>query len=432
VDVYSAVATRVLGNYFAWKADFSPASQPQLVLQDMKTNSSEKDSGKDTHNDVTNRPSIGRNEERAALRELARIVQRGPSNSAEVCAAVNQIQKSGHYKHETATWEEYCVRYLYWPSHEVERFSELYLAGRWSEVTESAASLESPPEQPSVEKTAHETRSAVETASTPTGTEVNACIELRMDEIIVEEALQCRAKLNEATVKRYAELMKEDLQCLPAPTVIKIGQQYFLVDGFHRCAAAQRLNLRNLPVNVRIGTRADAIAWSVKENASHGLPLTYEDKKRAIALLLKELPDPSDRSLAELCGASHTWVGKVRKQLATVASSGETRVGKDKRRRKLPERKTTCPEDPAEATNENASPQTETPYVSTTNSSANEHSQRQETSAEETEGTCNMALSLSVLRDTFKLEIEKCPVEFKNRMIDDIIAFVEAQRPESA
>jgi hypothetical protein len=195
------------------------------------------------------------------------------------------------------------------------------------------------------------------------------------------------------------------------------------------------LKWQTLRVNVQIGTRAEAIQLAVKENASHGLTLDYDDKKRAITLVLKELPGMSDRALAELCRASHTWVSKVRAQLATVASSPSTRTGKDNRRRRLPERKptksATADSQTGKAVSKKpSSAQKEVPQTSPVNTREEKNPELREPPAEETPNAYDLSKHLDFLRDTLGREIERCPVEFRNKMIDDIVQFVECQRPE--
>jgi hypothetical protein len=151
-------------------AGFSSRRQPDFVLPSMKTNASNKNDGKQSQNKAPSRTTIGK-KDRDTLRERTKLVQRGPSNSAEVSSAVNQIKESGHYRNDSDTWDDYCVRFFGWPADDVERFTELYRADRWSEVTTSTASIENPPVQLCHQVPAQETSSPAEKVSAPNLTE---------------------------------------------------------------------------------------------------------------------------------------------------------------------------------------------------------------------------------------------------------------------
>jgi len=100
------------------------------------------------------------------------------------------------------------------------------------------------------------------------------------------------------------------------------------------------------------GTWQDAVRRTIQSNHGHGLPRTNEDKRRTVELALKELPDQSDRVLAEMAAVSPPMVAKLRKQLKTVVSSTK-RVGRDGKCRKMP----TPKKRPAKETNGSAATQ---------------------------------------------------------------------------
>jgi hypothetical protein len=157
---------------------------------------------------------------------------------------------------------------------------------------------------------------------------------LNLSEIKKEMGVQSRAAINKAVVAEYAERIKEGDQ-FPPLVVFNVDGNYILADGFHRHAAAEMAGLEDFAVEIRQGTRKDAIRFSIEANNAHGLPRTNEDKRRAVELALNELSELSDRLIAGLCRVSHPFVGEIRGQLVTVTSS-ETRVGQDGKRRKQP------------------------------------------------------------------------------------------------
>jgi hypothetical protein len=86
---------------------------------------------------------------------------------------------------------------------------------------------------------------------------------------------------------------------------------YYLTDGFHRIAAAKRIDRRDIEALV-CKSRGVAIAQSIRENTTHGLSLTREDKRRAIKLAVHEFPNLSSREIAKMCGVDHKTVEAVR------------------------------------------------------------------------------------------------------------------------
>lgn len=127
---------------------------------------------------------------------------------------------------------------------------------------------------------------------------------------------QPRAELSETTIEEYAEAMKRGDKFPPA-VVFCDGEDYWLAAGFHRHAAAIKAE-QELLVEIRQGTRRDAILFSVGENATHGLRRTNADKRRAVETLLRdeEWSKWSDRKIATQCGVSHVFAGTVRGELS--------------------------------------------------------------------------------------------------------------------
>ena len=180
----------------------------------------------------------------------------------------------------------------------------------------------------------------VKTDKVPSAVDENAAI-LPLSAITLDESIQCRAQLNKATVKEYAERMKAGDK-FPALVVYKIEGHLLLPDGFHRYRAGEMAQLTVFPVDVRQGTRKDAVKFAIEANAVHGLARSNKDKRRAVELALHEFPDFSEHVIADLCKVSQPFVGKVRRQLITVISS-EPRVGRDGKRRKMPKKKSASP-----------------------------------------------------------------------------------------
>jgi Holliday junction resolvasome RuvABC endonuclease subunit len=116
----------------------------------------------------------------------------------------------------------------------------------------------------------------------------------------------------------------------PPVVVFYDGNDYWLADGFHRLQAAIEAGFGELEVDLKLGSRRDAMLHAVGSNASHGLKRTPADKRRAIELLLKDeiWGQWSDRAIAKHTGTSHPLVAKVRSQVTGNISSERTYITK--------------------------------------------------------------------------------------------------------
>ena len=162
-----------------------------------------------------------------------------------------------------------------------------------------------------------------------------AAAPLALAAIVNDGGTQMRAGMDAATVTEYEQAIK-DFVGWPFPPVIVYhdGAKYWLADGFHRLNAAVRAGLDAIPAEVRAGTRRDAILHAAGANAAHGLRRTNDDKRRAVETLLRdsEWSQWSDRAIAEACGVSPVFVGKLRKELTVNGLQSPTvRTGADGR-----------------------------------------------------------------------------------------------------
>lgn len=139
---------------------------------------------------------------------------------------------------------------------------------------------------------------------------------------------QARAGLDEATVIEYTDAMRDGAE-FPPVTLFYDGTDYWLGDGFHRVEARRRLKDEGrggaIAVDLRQGTRRDAVLFAAQANASHGLRRSADDKRRAVMCLLNdgEWGKWSDREIARRCHVSPTLVGKLRGEVVTVHVDSE-------------------------------------------------------------------------------------------------------------
>jgi hypothetical protein len=134
---------------------------------------------------------------------------------------------------------------------------------------------------------------------------------------IKDSGAQMRVEMRAETVNDYAEAMLNDAD-FPPVILYHDGTDYWLGDGYHRVAAARKIERETIKAEVREGTKRDAILCGVGANATHGLQRTQADKRQAIERLLR---DPewarwSDRKIAEAAKVDHKTVAKVRRELS--------------------------------------------------------------------------------------------------------------------
>lgn len=147
--------------------------------------------------------------------------------------------------------------------------------------------------------------------------------ELPLSKLRVDGGTQPRTALSDATVAEYADAYKAGGE-LPPPVAFHDGSDYWLGDGFHRAKAADKAGFTKLAVDVRAGTRRDAILYSVGANATHGLPRSNADKRQAVETLLRdaEWGKWSDNRIATQCAVSHPFVAKVRRDVFPPPEDG--------------------------------------------------------------------------------------------------------------
>ena len=203
--------------------------------------------------------------------------------------------------------------------------------------------------------------------------------EILLTDIRIDKT-QSRARIDDETVRDYAESMDDGVD-FPPVIVFWDGKEYWLADGFHRLAAAQKREKKSIACEVRQGTMRDALKYSFQANAAHGLKRTNEDKRRAVELALAdgEWQGWSSPMLAELCGVSEWLVDDVRKPLnkqvresrTSEEPPAEKRKGRDgklyrvkKRRLGKKNRGDTSPDPVTEAANGKEPSQNGAPAVS--------------------------------------------------------------------
>jgi len=144
---------------------------------------------------------------------------------------------------------------------------------------------------------------------------------LPIADVRTDGGTQPRAQIDLFVVADYRDALESGAK-FPPVVVFFDGEAHWLADGFHRLDAHRDAGRVDIDVDLRRGTRRDAVLYSVGANDDHGLRRTNADKRRAVETLLRDAEWSlwSDNELARRACVSVSFVGKVRSSLSTVDS----------------------------------------------------------------------------------------------------------------
>ncbi|MFJ8580880.1 ParB N-terminal domain-containing protein [Micromonospora sp. NPDC093277] len=106
-----------------------------------------------------------------------------------------------------------------------------------------------------------------------------------------------------------------------------------VIDGVHRCRAAQLRGRVQIAARFFDGSPDDAFRVAVEANVRHGLRLSLAERRTAAARIIRTNPELSDRRIATTAGLAARTVAAIRAR--TVGAEAAVRVGKDGRARPL-------------------------------------------------------------------------------------------------
>ena len=134
-----------------------------------------------------------------------------------------------------------------------------------------------------------------------------------LNDIRIDGGTQGRVVIDQQHVYHMVEMMKEGYEFDPIDTNFD-GATYWLVDGFHRYHAYKLLGIKEVTVKYVPGTMEEAVIRSYGVNARHGLPRSYEDKKKVVmdALANPLLKDKSNYEIAKICVVSQPFVAGIK------------------------------------------------------------------------------------------------------------------------
>jgi len=137
-------------------------------------------------------------------------------------------------------------------------------------------------------------------------------------------ATQVRATMSMSQIKHYADRMEQG-DSFPPIVVYELNGKYVIADGFHRVAAARLAKMDTIACRVETGDAYDLLVTAISSNREHGLPMTKQDRVRAVHLHDKFTTAKlgrlsSAREVAEVVGCSHTTVNNIRKAASAGAA----------------------------------------------------------------------------------------------------------------
>jgi hypothetical protein len=136
---------------------------------------------------------------------------------------------------------------------------------------------------------------------------------LNIDKISLNGGTQTRSELDKDHIIRLVEMLDSGV-IMPAVELMFDGTAYWLVDGFHRVEAHKQADKTQIFANVSQGSQRDAVLASLSSNATHGLPRSREDRRRAVMRMLldDEWSQWSNTKIARTCATTEAYVKRIR------------------------------------------------------------------------------------------------------------------------
>jgi hypothetical protein len=135
---------------------------------------------------------------------------------------------------------------------------------------------------------------------------------------------QARAGMNEEVIEDYAAKMA-DGQRFPPVVLFQDEDHYWLGDGFHRVAGAEKAGKKNISAEIHEGSFRDAWMHALGANDIHGLRLTNADKRHKVSSMLDDeiCGAWSNQRIADVAKVSDQFVSNMKKErVPTVGTQG--------------------------------------------------------------------------------------------------------------
>jgi hypothetical protein len=135
-----------------------------------------------------------------------------------------------------------------------------------------------------------------------------------LDELVLDDRLQMRPKLDMHAVKDYAALVDD----LDPVEVVRVELTPYLAHGFHRYHAHKLEGLTRIRAFVHVGTFEDALEVACRANAKHQVPRCDETIGKAVATYHALHPDASARAVGKALSVHHERVSAILEGYGTV------------------------------------------------------------------------------------------------------------------
>ena len=160
----------------------------------------------------------------------------------------------------------------------------------------------------------------------PTSTTTMTTTMVKLADLTLDPQLQPRVNgVDERAWRDYAEDMSRGETLPPIRVIVGRDQQgtahRWLVEGWHRVAAARSIGLTELPASISAGTFEQAEDEMLRSNRGHGLRRSQADVQHAIrrSLQTKKWQKRADKWIAEWIGCSDKTVTTIRGEMEAAS-----------------------------------------------------------------------------------------------------------------
>jgi hypothetical protein len=154
---------------------------------------------------------------------------------------------------------------------------------------------------------------------------------ITLENLVLDEEFQQRNDFRNDRVETYAiKMMEDEWDWERSPiTVVRTPEGDFVVDGFHRCTAAQKAEVEVVYCQVYIGDKNYARQMSYESNLMNGIAESRADtKKKMNTYVLDPMIPASRKKIKHLSvmfgvpeGTVKKWIAGWRPQMALLGSN---------------------------------------------------------------------------------------------------------------